>query len=33
MKIVGIGDLLIPEGYIKAGFQELENEGHQVETI
>ena len=33
MKIVGIGDLLIPEQYIKEGFKELEKKGHQVETI
>jgi D-3-phosphoglycerate dehydrogenase / 2-oxoglutarate reductase len=33
MKIVGIGDLLIPAEYIKTGFQELEKQGHQVETI
>lgn len=33
MKIVGIGDLLIPEEYIKEGFAEFEKAGHQVETI
>ena len=32
MKIVGIGDLLIPEKFIKSGFAELEKMGHQVET-
>lgn len=33
MKIVGIGDLLIPEKFIKAGFQNFEEAGHQVETV
>lgn len=33
MKIVGIGDLLIPEEYIKAGFRKFEEAGHQVETV
>lgn len=33
MKIVGIGDLLIPENYIKEGFKEFEAQGHTVETI
>lgn len=33
MKIVGIGDLLIPEEYIKIGFQEFEKQGHTVETV
>lgn len=33
MKIVGIGDLLIPEQYIKEGFKEFEKNGHTVQTI
>ena len=33
MKIVGIGDLLIPEQYIKLGFVEFEKAGHEVDTI
>ena len=33
MKIVGIGDLLIPEEYIAEGFQNFKDAGHQVETI
>lgn len=33
MKIAGIGDLLIPEQYIKKGFAQFEEEGHQVETV
>ncbi len=33
MKIVGIGDLLIPEGYIKKGFSRLEAYGVEVETL
>jgi Phosphoglycerate dehydrogenase and related dehydrogenases len=33
MKIVGIGDSLIPESYIKKGFINFENQGIDVETI
>lgn len=33
MKIVGIGDLLIPEEFIKIGFHNFEEKGHQIETI
>ena len=33
MKIVGIGDLLIPATYIKEGFQKFEAEGNEVSTI
>ncbi len=33
MVIVGIGDLLIPQQYIKEGFDILEKEGHEVRTI
>ncbi|MCI8327778.1 MAG: 2-hydroxyacid dehydrogenase [Lachnospiraceae bacterium] len=33
MKIVGIGDLLIPEQYIKEGFQPFAEAGHEVVTI
>ena len=33
MKIVGIGDFLIPEQYIKQGFRNFEEAGQQVETI
>lgn len=33
MKIIGIGDLLIPAKYIEAGFQNFQKAGHQVETI
>lgn len=33
MKVVGIGDLLIPEQYIKEGFKEFEKNGHTVQTI
>lgn len=33
MKIVGIGDLLIPEGFIKSGFHNFLEAGHRVETI
>lgn len=33
MKLVGIGDLLIPSEYIKKGFEEFKNIGIDVETI
>lgn len=33
MKIVGIGDLLIPAEYIKAGFQPFKKMGHEVITV
>lgn len=33
MKILGIGDLLIPEKHIKIGFKNFEELGHEVETI
>ncbi|MCB2293620.1 2-hydroxyacid dehydrogenase [Clostridium algoriphilum] len=33
MKIVGIGDSLIPENYIKEGFKNFEEQGVKVETI
>ena len=33
MKLVGIGDLLIPENYIEAGFAGLKELGVEVETI
>lgn len=33
MKIVGIGDLLIPENFIKSGFLGLEKMGHRIETV
>lgn len=33
MKIIGIGDLLIPETYIKKGFSALEAYGAQVSTV
>lgn len=33
MKIVGIGDLLIPRQYIREGFKEFEKKGHEVVTI
>ena len=33
MKIVGIGDLLIPEEFIKKGFKEAEDLGIEVKTI
>lgn len=33
MKIVGIGDLLIPEKYIQKGFEVLKKQGHEVKTI
>lgn len=33
MKIVGIGDLLIPQQYIKEGFQPFEKKGDEVDTI
>jgi D-3-phosphoglycerate dehydrogenase len=33
MKIVGIGDALIPEAYIKKGFREIEKLGVEVNTI
>ncbi len=33
MKIVGIGDLLIPAEYIQAGFREFQKRGYEVTTI
>lgn len=33
MKIVGIGDLLIPSEYIKRGFQNMENEGFTLQVV
>lgn len=33
MKIIGIGDLLIPQEYIEGGFQAFKEAGHQVETV
>ena len=33
MKIVGIGDLLIPEAYIKKGFSKLEAHGIEIKTV
>lgn len=33
MKIVGIGDSLIPQQFIKAGFQPFEALGHEVATV
>lgn len=33
MKIIGIGDLLIPENYIKKGFSALEACGAQISTV
>lgn len=33
MEIVGIGDLLIPEQYIKKGFHNFEQAGHTVRTV
>jgi D-3-phosphoglycerate dehydrogenase / 2-oxoglutarate reductase len=33
MKIGGIGDLFIPEKYIKEGFKEIKHLGVYVETI
>lgn len=33
MKIVGVGDLLIPEDFIKKGFKEAEELGIEVKTI
>ena len=33
MKVVGIGDLLIPQEYIMEGFKNFKEAGHQVETI
>ena len=33
MKVVGIGDLLIPQEYIMEGFKNFKEAGHEVETI
>lgn len=33
MKIVGIGDLLIPEGYIQEGFENFKDQGIKLKTI
>lgn len=33
MKVVGIGDLFIPESYIKDGFEKIETKGAEVKTI
>lgn len=33
MKIIGVGDLLIPENYIREGFELFENQGHELRTI
>ena len=33
MKVIGIGDLLIPQQHIESGFQEFKEAGHQVETV